>query len=47
MSCLAKFVEDVEVYSIDEAFLLVDDSYNQYYPSYQGLGETIRAKIRQ
>lgn len=47
MSCLAKFVEDVEVYSIDEAFLLVDDSYNQYYPSYQGLGETIRAKIKQ
>lgn len=47
MSCLAKFVEDIEVYSIDEAFLLVDDSYNQYYPSYQGLGETIRAKIKQ
>ena len=41
MSLLTHFVEDVEVYSIDEAFLQVD-GYEGLYPSYRGLGETIK-----
>lgn len=46
MSILAQFVEDVEVYSIDEAFLLVED-YVNIYPSYLGLGQEIRQKVKQ
>ncbi|GAB2547346.1 Y-family DNA polymerase [Spirosoma aerophilum] len=46
MSLLNRFVEDVEVYSIDEAFLAVD-GYEGLYPSYQGLGETIRSTVKQ
>ncbi|MBD2700092.1 Y-family DNA polymerase [Spirosoma sp. BT702] len=46
MSLLTHFAEDVEVYSIDEAFLLVE-GFECLYPSYQDLGEIIRAKIDQ
>ncbi|UHG93250.1 Y-family DNA polymerase [Spirosoma oryzicola] len=46
MSLLTRFVEDVEVYSIDEAFLLVED-YESLYPSYQGLGTAIRDTVLQ
>lgn len=46
MSTLNRFVEDVEVYSIDEAFLQVD-GYEGLYPSYKGLGETIRSTVAQ
>ena len=46
MSLLTHFVEDVEVYSIDEAFLQVD-GYEGIYPSYKGLGETIRKTVDQ
>lgn len=41
------FVEEVEVYSIDEAFIRADDSYQGLYPSYQGLGEKIRDTVLQ
>jgi DNA polymerase V len=46
MSLLNRFVDDVEVYSIDEAFLWVD-GYNNLYPRYDGLGKSIRDAIRQ
>ena len=46
MSIMNHFVEDVEVYSIDEAFLQVD-GYEGIYPSYRGLGETIRSTVAQ
>ncbi|MCK8496034.1 Y-family DNA polymerase [Spirosoma sp. RP8] len=45
MSLLNQFVDDVEVYSIDEAFLLVD-GYEGLYPSYSGLGKAIRETIQ-
>ncbi|QDK80856.1 Y-family DNA polymerase [Spirosoma sp. KCTC 42546] len=46
MSTLARFVEDVEVYSIDEAFLQID-GYDSIYPSYTGLGQSIRDTVKQ
>lgn len=46
LSLLNRFVEDVEVYSIDEAFLSVD-GYESLYPTYQSLGETIRSTVKQ
>ncbi|MBD2753737.1 Y-family DNA polymerase [Spirosoma validum] len=46
MSVLTQFVPDVEVYSIDEAFLLCED-YVGIYPSYSGLGQDIREKMKQ
>lgn len=46
MSTLARFVEEVEVYSIDEAFLSVD-GYGNFYPSCQDLGQAIRQTVRQ
>ncbi|MBC3789031.1 Y-family DNA polymerase [Spirosoma utsteinense] len=46
MSLLTQFVEDVEVYSIDEAFLQVD-GYESLYPTYQGLGQAIRDTVKQ
>lgn len=46
MSTLNRFVDDVEIYSIDEAFLQVD-GYEGLYPSYQGLGESIRSTVAQ
>jgi DNA polymerase V len=46
MSLLCQFVEEVEVYSIDEAFLLVDH-YEGIYPNYAGLGMTIRQTVQQ
>ncbi|QIP14769.1 Y-family DNA polymerase [Spirosoma aureum] len=46
MSLLNQFVEDVEVYSIDEAFLQVD-GYQGLYPTFQGLGESIRKTVSQ
>ncbi|MFD2937089.1 Y-family DNA polymerase [Spirosoma flavum] len=44
MSLLCRFVEDVEVYSIDEAFLHVD-GYDSIYPSYEGLGKSIKETV--
>lgn len=41
MSILNQFVEDLEVYSIDEAFLSVA-GYEAFYKGYQALGNTIR-----
>lgn len=46
MSTLTHFVEDVEVYSIDEAFIQAD-GYEAIYPSYRGLGESIRTTVAQ
>ena len=46
MSLLTQFAPDVEVYSIDEAFLQLEE-YTGIYPSYQGLGQTIRDSIKQ
>ncbi|QIP15717.1 Y-family DNA polymerase [Spirosoma aureum] len=46
-SLMYNFVEDVEPYSIDEVFLKVDGSYDTLYPSYQGLGESIRNTVMQ
>lgn len=46
MSILNRFVEDVEVYSIDEAFLEIE-GYEGTYPSYQGLGRSIRETVMQ
>ena len=46
MSCLTQFVPDVEVYSIDEAFLFLEEQYG-LYPSYQDLGRDIRKKVKQ
>ncbi|GAB4023770.1 Y-family DNA polymerase [Spirosoma migulaei] len=46
MSTLNRFVEDVEVYSIDEAFLQVN-GYEGLYPSYEGLGQSIRDTVKQ
>ncbi|UFH52580.1 Y-family DNA polymerase [Spirosoma sp. KNUC1025] len=45
-SILLNFVEDVEVYSIDEAFIKVDD-YTGVYPSYEGLGKAIKETVNQ
>lgn len=47
MSVLTHFVEDVEVYSIDESFLQVQGYQEYLYPSYRGLGEAIRSTIKQ
>lgn len=44
-SIMYEFVEDSEVYSIDEAFIRVDQSYEGIYPSYHSLGEKIRDTI--
>ncbi|MBD2752002.1 Y-family DNA polymerase [Spirosoma validum] len=46
MSLLTQFAPDVEVYSIDEAFLQLEE-YTGIYPSYQDLGRDIRIKIKQ
>lgn len=46
MCLLNRFVEDIEVYSIDEAFLKVD-GYDNLYPSYAGLGRAIRETVTQ
>ncbi|QMW02283.1 Y-family DNA polymerase [Spirosoma foliorum] len=46
MSVLTQFAPDVEVYSIDEAFLQLED-YTGVYPTYKGLGQAIRTSIRQ
>ncbi|MBD2700167.1 Y-family DNA polymerase [Spirosoma sp. BT702] len=46
MSLLTNFVPDVEVYSIDEAFLQLENFWG-LYPTYQGLGQDIRTKIDQ
>jgi DNA polymerase V len=46
MSVLNQFVEDVEVYSIDEAFLEVK-GYEGLYPNYQSLGQSIRDTVKQ
>ena len=46
MSTLTHFVDDVEVYSIDEAFILAD-GYEGIYPSVRGLGEAIRQTVAQ
>ena len=46
MSCLTQFVPDVEVYSIDEAFLFLEEQYG-LYPSYLDLGRDIRKKVKQ
>lgn len=46
MSLLTQFAPDVEVYSIDEAFLQLEE-YTGIYPTYRGLGETIRDSIKQ
>ena len=40
MSLLTQFAPDVEVYSIDEAFLQLEE-YMGVYPSYRGLGQAI------
>lgn len=45
-SGLTHFFDDVEVYSIDEAFAQVD-GYEGIYPSYQGLGQSIRETMDQ
>ncbi|SFE31589.1 Y-family DNA polymerase [Spirosoma endophyticum] len=46
MSTLTHFVDDVEVYSVDEAFILAD-GYEGIYPSVRGLGESIRQTVAQ
>ncbi|QJW92476.1 Y-family DNA polymerase (plasmid) [Spirosoma taeanense] len=46
MSLLNRFVEDVEVYSIDEAFLELG-GYEGLYPSFSNLGHCIRATALQ
>ena len=46
MSILTQFAPDVEVYSIDEAFLQLEE-YMGAYPSYQGLGQAIRQTVKQ
>ncbi|WP_420147649.1 Y-family DNA polymerase [Spirosoma sp.] len=46
MSTLTHFVEDVEVYSIDEAFILAS-GYEGIYPTVRGLGESIRKTVAQ
>jgi DNA polymerase V len=46
MSILFRFVEDMEVYSIDEAFLLLD-SYQNIYPNYPSLAQSIRDTVAQ
>ena len=46
MSILTRFAPDVEVYSIDEAFLQLDE-YTGVYPSYQGLGQAIQQTVKQ
>ncbi|AUD01448.1 Y-family DNA polymerase [Spirosoma pollinicola] len=46
MSLLTQFAPDVEVYSIDEAFLQLEE-YTGIYPSYQGLGLSIRESMKQ
>ena len=46
MSILTQFAPDVEVYSIDEAFLQLED-YTGPYPTYSGLGGAIRQTVRQ
>lgn len=47
MSILSNFAASVEVYSIDEAFIQIEDTFDQYshYPSYEGLGKDIREKV--
>lgn len=46
MSVLTQFAPDVEVYSIDEAFLWIEP-YRDTYPTYQDLGTAIREKVDQ
>ena len=46
MSTLTQFAPDVEVYSIDEAFLQLEQ-YIGIYPTYQDLGRDIRTKVKQ
>lgn len=46
MSVLTQFAPDVEVYSIDEAFLWIEE-YIGSYPTYQDLGTAIREKVDQ
>ncbi|GAB3899950.1 Y-family DNA polymerase [Spirosoma agri] len=46
MSVLTQFAPDVEVYSIDEAFLWIEE-YVGLYPTYQDLGAAIREKVDQ
>ena len=46
MSVLTQFAPDVEVYSIDEAFLQLED-YVGIYPTYQDLGHDIHSKVGQ
>ncbi|GAB3788022.1 Y-family DNA polymerase [Spirosoma horti] len=46
MSILTQFAPDVEVYSIDEAFLWIEE-YMGAYPTYQDLGAAIREKVDQ
>lgn len=46
MSVLTQFAPDVEVYSIDEAFLWIEE-YVGSYPTYQDLGAAIREKVDQ
>lgn len=46
MSLLGQFAPDVEVYSIDEAFLQLAD-YWELYPTYLDLGQAIHAKVKQ
>lgn len=46
MSVLTQFAPDVEVYSIDEAFLWIEE-YMGTYPTYQDLGTAIRQKVDQ
>ncbi|MVM37676.1 DUF4113 domain-containing protein [Spirosoma sp. HMF3257] len=46
MSILTQFAPDVEVYSIDEAFLQLEE-YTSVYPSYGGLAQAIRENVKQ
>lgn len=46
MRTLTHFVEDVEVYSIDEAFILAE-GYESLYPNLRGLGNAIRRTVAQ
>ncbi|WP_080240017.1 Y-family DNA polymerase [Spirosoma rigui] len=46
MGILNRFVENVEVYSIDEAFLQVN-GYEGVYAAYRDLGEAIRSTVAQ
>ncbi|WP_232540850.1 Y-family DNA polymerase [Spirosoma endbachense] len=47
MSLLTNFADHVEPYSIDEAFVQIDTSFEGIYPSYQGLGSAMRDTVAQ